>query len=116
MKQTFGVTLVKNNSYLSRNNNASIYAVKDMLHNTYICSSDNYFAVNPFASEANESYYAAVYADEKIQEWCLEKDADNYITVVQVGGENSWYMLGHTFWSKKFSRKFDPQLRCTDVK
>ncbi len=106
LKQKFGVTLVENDSYLSRNNNASIYAVKDMLRNTYICSSDNYFAENPFERQVDESYYAAVYADGKTQEWCLENDENDYITGVQVGGENSWYMLGHTFWSEEFSQKF----------
>lgn len=106
LKEKFGVTLVENDSYLSRNNNASIYAVKDRLRNTYICSSDNYFAENPFESQVEESYYAAVYADGETQEWCLETDEDGYITGAQVGGENRWYMLGHTFWSEKFSEKF----------
>ena len=34
----FGVHLVHNPDFLTRNNNASIYAVKDILKNSYICS------------------------------------------------------------------------------
>lgn len=102
----FGVKLVHNSDYLSRNNNASIYAVKDILKNTYICSADNYFAENPFEREVSDCYYSAVYAEGPTKEWCMETDANGTITRVQIGGENAWYMLGHAFWSAPFSRKF----------
>lgn len=102
----FGVTLIHNPDYLSRNNNASIWAVKDILHNSYVCSADNYFSKNPFEREVEDSYYAAVYAQGHTEEWCMEEDAQGYIRSVSIGGENAWYMLGHTFWSAEFSKKF----------
>ena len=101
-----GIILVENPDYLRRNNHASIYAARDYLRNTYICSSDNYFSQNPFEKEVEEAYYAAVYADGQTGEWCMEEDADGYISRVTIGGENSWYMLGHVFWSEEFSRRF----------
>lgn len=106
LKEKFGVHLVHNSEYLVRNNNSSIYAVKDILKNTYICSSDNYFSQNPFESEVSDCYYAAVYADGETKEWCMDYDEDGIITDVQIGGRNAWYMLGHTFWSETFSKKF----------
>lgn len=106
LKEKFGVHLVHNSEYLVRNNNSSIYAVKDILKNTYICSSDNYFSQNPFESEVSDCYYAAVYADGETKEWCMDYDEDGIITDVQIGGKNAWYMLGHTFWSETFSKKF----------
>ena len=106
LEEKFGVILVENNDYLTRNNNASIYVVKDYLRNTYICSSDNYFAQNPFEAEVDDSYYAALYAQGQTQEWCMTEDAQGYIDSVQVGGSNAWYMLGHTFWNEEFSRSF----------
>ena len=106
LKEKFSVKLVENKDYLTRNNNASIYVVKDILKNTYICSSDNYFSVNPFESEVDDSYYSAVYADGKTNEWCMEEDEEGYINSVTVGGENKWFMLGHTFWNEEFSKKF----------
>lgn len=106
LEEKFGVILVENNDYLTRNNNASIYAVKDYLRNTYICSSDNYFAQNPFEAEVDDSYYAALYAQGQTQEWCMTEDARGYIDSVRVGGSNAWYMLGHTFWNEAFSRAF----------
>lgn len=106
LKEKFGVHLVHNSEYLVRNNNSSIYAVKDILKNTYICSSDNYFSQNPFESEVSDCYYAAVYADGETKEWCMDYDEKGVITDVVIGGQNAWYMLGHTFWDESFSKKF----------
>lgn len=106
LKEKFGVRLVHNPDYLTRNNNASIYAVRDILKNTYICSADNYFARNPFEREVSECYYAAVYADGPTKEWCMKYSEDGTIYDVQIGGENAWYMLGHTFWNETFSKRF----------
>lgn len=106
LEEKFGVHLVHNPDYLTRNNNASIHAVRDILGNTYICSADNYFSENPFEKEVSDCYYAAVYADGPTKEWCMETDEDGTIRNVQIGGENAWFMLGHTFWDKTFSRTF----------
>ena len=106
LKQKFGVKLVENKEYLTRNNNSTINAVKDFLNNSYVCSSDNYFANDPFESAVDDSYYAAVYSDGPTQEWCLTEDAEGYIDSVKIGGSDAWYMLGHTFWNEKFSRTF----------
>jgi CTP:phosphocholine cytidylyltransferase-like protein len=106
LEEKFGVHLITNPDYLTRNNNASIYAVKDILKNTYICSADNYFSKNPFEKEVSECYYAAIYANGPTKEWCMEYDENGVITQVQVGGENAWFMLGHTFWDETFSKKF----------
>ena len=102
----FGVRLICNPEYLTRNNNGSLWAARDFLHNTYVCSSDNYFSENPFENVVGDSYYAAVYADGETKEWCMTEDAAGYIDSVTVGGRNAWYMLGHTFWNEEFSRRF----------
>ena len=102
----FGVELVENTEYLTRNNNSSINAVKDRIRNSYICSSDNYFTINPFENVVDDAYYAAVYAHGETQEWCMTEDPEGYIDSVTIGGSNAWYMLGHTFWSEPFSRRF----------
>ena len=106
LEQKFGVRLVYNPDYLKRNNNSSISAVRHLLKNTYICSADNYFAENPFEREVSHCYYAAVYAEGPTKEWCMGYNEDGRICDVRIGGENAWYMLGHTFWDEAFSRKF----------
>lgn len=106
LKEKFGVTLIHNPDYLTRNNNASIWVVRDFLKNSYICSSDNYFFNNPFETEVDDCYYSAVYAEGETDEWCIEQDNDGRIKNVVVGGKDSWVMFGHVFWSEEFSKKF----------
>lgn len=102
----YGVVLRHNPYYETRNNNASIKVVEDILKNTYICSADNYFLENPFENVVTEAYYSAVYADGDTKEWCITTDAEGYISRVEIGGKNAWYMLGHTFWDEAYSKKF----------
>ena len=106
LEKKLGVKVIENKEYLVKNNSSSIYAAKDYLKNTYVCSADNYFSENPFEQEVDESYYSVLYAEGKTNEWCVEENPEGRITSVTIGGENSWYMLGHTFWSEDFSKKF----------
>lgn len=106
LKDKFDVKLVDNPLYDTRNNNASIYAVRKYLRNSYICSSDNYFQINPFEKDVDGSYYAAIYANGETAEWCMREDNQGYITDVNIGGKDAWYMLGHAFWDQEFSKKF----------
>ena len=105
LKDKYNVILVHNPDYLTRNNHSSIYAVRDYLKNSYICSSDNYFIKNPFTSEVEESYYSAIYAQGETSEWCITEE-NNWIKAVHICGANSWIMLGHVFWLEAFSKKF----------
>lgn len=107
----YGVKLINNPHYLTKNNNASIWAVRNKLQNSYICSADNYFTENPFTQENEISYYAAQYASGYTSEWCMTEDEHGYINSVTIGGEKSWYMIGHAFWSKEFSTQFLLYLR-----
>lgn len=102
----FQVKLIENPEYNSRNNHASLYYAKHELKNTYICSADNYFSENVFEPSVTESYYSAVYSTGPTAEWCLETDAEDFITNVEVGGADAWVMLGHVFFSAEFSQRF----------
>ncbi|WP_242830934.1 NTP transferase domain-containing protein [Butyrivibrio fibrisolvens] len=106
LKRKYSIKMIHNPSYLTRNNNGSIWAVRDILGNSFLCSADNYFCENPFETEVDEAYYAAEYADGHTQEWCMTEDEEGYINSVKIGGENAWYMMGHTFWSSEFSGRF----------
>ena len=106
LKDAFGVTLIYNADYSVRNNNASLYAVRDQLRNTYICSSDNYFTENPFTKTVDDAYYSAVFSEGETSEWCISTGDDGFIDSVRIGGCNTWYMFGHAFWSEPFSRAF----------
>lgn len=106
LQQKYGIKLIRNNQFMERNNHSSIYAARNVIHNSFICSADNYFSQNPFEARVDESYYAGLFAPGETKEWCMHTDSSGYIDFVKVGGHNSWYMLGHAFWSEAFSVKF----------
>lgn len=106
LAEKFGVHIVENDDYDRYNNTATLMCVRQYLANSYICSSDNYFTKNPFEPYVYRPYYAAVYADGETAEWCLAYDAQERITAVTIGGRDSWYMLGHAYFDKAFSRTF----------
>ncbi|MDD6919965.1 MAG: NTP transferase domain-containing protein [Eubacteriales bacterium] len=106
LKEKYGVIILKNMEYNTRNNNSSIYVARDYIKNSYICSADNYFAENPFEETVDHGYYAALYSRGYTNEWCLKTDDEGLIKAVTIGGHDSWYMLGHTFWDENFSKTF----------
>ncbi|WP_129600120.1 NTP transferase domain-containing protein [Anaerophilus nitritogenes] len=106
LKDKYDVNIVENPEYNVRNNNSTLYYVKDILSNTYICSADNYFTVNVFDAYVQEAYYSAVFQKGETNEWCIKTDDTGLITDVVVGGSDSWIMLGHAFFSQEFSKKF----------
>ena len=106
LQRKFGVHILENSQYAQRNNHGSIYAAREVLGNSYVCCGDNYFTANPFEPEVEGSYYATVYAQGQTPEWCVYTDEEDFITRVEIGGKDAWYMLGHTYWDKDFSRKF----------
>lgn len=107
----FNVKIVVNEDYYKYNNTSTLMRVLDRLSNTYICSSDNYFVDNVFELYVYEPYYSTVFAPAKTDEWCVKENSSQRITGVKIGGENSWYMLGHVYWNRDFSRKFSKILK-----
>ncbi len=61
LEEKYDVHIIENPDYTTRNNHSSIYAVRQYLGNTYICSADNYFMENVFDAYVYEPYYSAVY-------------------------------------------------------
>ena len=106
LADAFGVDIVVNDLYAQRNNNYTLWLVRDRLANTYVCSSDDYFERNPFERFVRGAYYAAQYVVGPTEEWCLQTDADDHITGVEVGGADAWVMLGHAYFDRAFSRAF----------
>lgn len=111
LKEKFDVKIVINKDYFRYNNTSSLVRVLDELKNTYICSSDNYFIQNPFEKYVDRPYYACVYADGVTDEYCVYTDENGLIKSVNIGGANSYYMLGHVFFDEKFSCRFKQILK-----
>lgn len=106
LRDKYAVDIVYNEDFARYNNTSSLIRVIEKLDNTFICSSDNYFPENVFTRESVDSYYSALYAEGKTNEYCLITDVEGQITDVNVGGHDSWYMVGHVFFNHEFSEKF----------
>lgn len=111
LEEKFGVTIVFNSDFLRYNNTSSLIRVIDLLDNTFICSSDNYFPDNVFKHESDRSYYSALYASGETSEYCMRVNEFDEITDVFVGGKDSWYMCGHVYFSSEFSSQLKPILK-----
>lgn len=106
LRDKYAVDIVYNEDFARYNNTSSLIRVIEKLGNTFICSSDNYFPENVFTRESVDSYYSALYAEGKTNEYCLITNTEDQITDVKVGGHDSWYMVGHVFFNHEFSEKF----------
>lgn len=106
LEREFGVKIVVNREYARRNNNSSLMAVRERLGNTYICSSDDYFTVNPFEPYVYKAFYASVFVEGETEEWCIKQGAGGRIESVSVGGRDAQIMMGHVYFDRVFSRRF----------
>ena len=106
LAEKYGVKIVVNNDYYKYNNCSSLMLVRDQLSNTYICSSDNYFVENPFEKYIYRGYYSTIFAEGETDEYCAIEDANHIIKGIQIGGENTWAMVGHVYFDQAFSEKF----------
>ena len=106
LEDEFGVKIMVNRAYAERNNNSSLMLVRELLGNTYVCSSDNYFEENPFERHVWKAYYSAKYSKGHTDEWCMQTKSHDRITKVTKGGHDAWYMIGHAFFDRAFSRRF----------
>lgn len=102
----YGVKIVVNDEYATRNNNGSLWRVREELGNTYICSSDNYFTKNPFEDYVYQAYYSAQYVAGPTDEWCLKTGSGGRIIDVSIGGADAYVMLGHAYFDRTFSDTF----------
>lgn len=106
LQDKFGVSLVVNEDYWRWNNVSSLIRVRDRLHNTYICSSDNYFSDNPFEPYVYRAYYAAVQFPGHSQEWGLVTDRHDRIVGIDHTPVDAWCMMGHAYFDRAFSATF----------
>ena len=102
----YGVRIVVNPEYGRRNNNSSLMVVREMLGNTYVCSSDDYFTENPFETYVYRAYYAGQYQEGATKEWCMRLGSKDRIDAVTIGGSDAWYMMGHVYFDRAFSKRF----------
>lgn len=108
LEQKYGVHLIVNNEFGDKGNLYSLFVAREYLKNTYICCADHYFTKNPFLDESAHgcSYRACSYKKRKFREFAITISDANVITGVEVGGVDSYAMVGHAYFNERFSQKF----------
>lgn len=101
----FGIKIIYNSDFNTKNNYSSLYAVKDYLKNSYICCADNYYPNNPFLSKELNPFYSCVHFKYTDSEWAVDIDSSDRIIDVNIGGEDKYCMFGHVFFDESFSKK-----------
>lgn len=106
LEKKYNVKIIINPEYNVKNNCETLYLARNILKNTYICSSDDYFTENVFDEYVYTSYYASIHVEEKSDEWYMIKNNKNEIIKVNKFGNDGDIMLGHVYWNHEFSEKF----------
>ncbi len=111
LREKFGVTLVVNDEFATKNTHSSIYHARQHLGNTYICCSDNYYPENPFHEYEYRAYYCSVYLEGiSYVERAFTFDETGLIYDTNKPSNNQWIMFGHAYYNREFTRNFVPIL------
>ena len=111
LRDKYGVKLVVNNEYASKNTHSSIYVSRDYLSNTYICCSDNYYPKNMFHRYEYRAYYCSVYLPGISHvERAFQFDNSGLIYDTNKPSNDQWIMYGHAYFDEAFTGKFKPIL------
>ena len=104
----YGVKLVYNPEYATKNNLASLWLVREKLANTYVCVSDNYIKENIFNEEESVSWFSCPFIEGKTNEWIVtKKTKSGIIREITIGSDSGGYAIqGPVFFSVEFSERF----------
>lgn len=101
----FGVKLLYNPEYRSKNSLSSLYHARHLLQNTYLLSSDNWLRDNMYHAYEPGAWYSAPYAEGETAEWSMQADKKGRVTHIAVGGSNTHYMYGPVYFDRAMSGK-----------
>lgn len=115
LANTYGLECVYNPLYETHNNLSSLACVADRLHNSYICSVDNYFEHNPFEPYVQTPYYATQRVTGQTEEWCVSTLDSGRISAIEIGGRDSLILCGHVRIDESFAQALRPHLLAAAV-
>lgn len=107
LSDKYGVKLIYNPDFVTKNNISSLFYSQDLLKNTYILVSDIYMPDNIFRKYEYQAFYAVEYSEDFIDEWAVDVNKDNLIVDINPSGKAaSWFMYGPAYFDKNFSDIF----------
>ncbi|MDR2114645.1 MAG: NTP transferase domain-containing protein, partial [Bifidobacteriaceae bacterium] len=106
----FGVELVFNPEYATKNNLASLYHVREHLGSSYILVADNWLKDNPFHRWEPDSWLSGLYFEGPTPEWAVKLGPRGLVKKIQIGGADTWALLGPAHFTREFSELYVPLL------
>ncbi|MCL1922534.1 MAG: NTP transferase domain-containing protein [Propionibacteriaceae bacterium] len=100
----YGVQLVYNREYATKNNFVSLYYVQEHLKNTYLLVSDHWINDSIFQRFEAKSWYSCVYVEGPTSEWAAKPGPRDRIDEITIGGNDDWVILGPAYFTEDFSR------------
>ena len=99
----YGVRLIYNPEYATKNNLASLYRVLGELSRSYILVSDLWMKKNIFHTYEAHSWYGCRRFAGPTDEWCVTVSKTEKMETLTVGGHDAWGILGPVYFSPDFS-------------
>ncbi len=106
LEEKYGVRLVFNPAYNTKNNIESLLVSGRYLKNSYVCVCDSYFVENPFHRFEYRSFYAGYSTRKAENEMYAHIDPDGRIVGMEKAANGGLMLLGHSFWKEEFSNAF----------
>ncbi|MDL2266723.1 NTP transferase domain-containing protein [Desulfovibrio sp. OttesenSCG-928-G15] len=103
LEKKYGVSIVINPFYASRNNISSVALVTDRIDNTYICSSDHYFTGNIFRSHMYRSTYPATWVQGSTTDYSYVADGDRRIISYKTESTHEYGLVGPAYLDASFA-------------
>ena len=99
LRDKYGVKLVVNNEFATKNTHSSIYVSRDYLSNTYMLCSDNYYPKNMFHQYEYRAFYCSIFlAGISYVERAFSFNRDGLITDTNKPSHDQWIMYGHAYY------------------
>lgn len=102
----YGVKLVFNPDYATKNNLWSLRCAAEYLKNSYVLVADNWIERSIFNAEESSSWFSCLKFDGDTDEWCIETDDAGWIEKIEIGGAGSLAIVGPAFFNEGFSVRF----------
>lgn len=102
----YNVKLVFNPEYAEKNNFVSLYYALDYLKNSYVLMADNWIEENIFNRWEPNSWFSCLYFEGETAEWAALGDRQDRITKLEIGGTDTWTIVGPAFFTREFSQQF----------
>lgn len=107
LRDKYGVKLVVNNEFSTKNTHSSVYVARDYLSNTYILCSDNYYPRNIFHQYEYRAFYCSMFLPGiSYTERALSFNHDGRIYDTNKPSNDQWIMYGHAYFDQAFTDKF----------